>query len=149
VHSRANIHGDLSLERILLDLDWTVNIADFGHSASFDAPRDWLAIGSAYLAPEYYDGTIRHPCDVFPFGVILFEILAGRPACPKSLNWQIDFTVTIKGAQPEIPASVLAPTRALITDCGAAEPDARRNPGLAAGNAIQSDSSHRLGKKGE
>jgi serine/threonine protein kinase len=120
-------------ETIFLDWDWTVRIAGFGHSASLDAPlvispdapKHGLSGDSRYLAPECYDGPCRCASDVFAFGLILFEILAGRPVFPSLNRWQIAFTVAVEGARPEIPESVLTPARALIEDCWAADPDDR------------------------
>jgi hypothetical protein len=78
------------------------------------------------LAPEFYDGTFRCASDVFAFGLILFEILIGRPAFPESLNpLQIAFAVAIDNARPEIPDSVLRPARELIADCWEADADDR------------------------
>jgi serine/threonine protein kinase len=133
-HSRGTVHRDLNPANIWLDWDWTVRIADFGQSTSLDAPplihpnsaMDCLSIDSRYLAPERYDGTFRCASDVFAFGLILFEILAARPAFPESLNRrQIAFAIAIEEARPEIPESVPAPARALIEDCWAADPDDR------------------------
>jgi hypothetical protein len=85
---------------------------------------DWPSVDSRYLAPERYDGAFRCPSDVFAFGLILFEILAGRPAFKESLTrLQIARMVAIEGAPPEIPGSVLAPARAMIEDCWADDPD--------------------------
>jgi hypothetical protein len=58
--------------------------------------------------------------------MILFEILAGRPAFSKSLRpYQTAFKVSVEDSRPEIPASVPPRTRALIEDCWAADPDNR------------------------
>jgi hypothetical protein len=87
---------------------------------------DCLSIDSRYLAPERYDGTFRCASDVFAFGLILFEILAGFPAFPESLSrWQIAWMIAVEDARPKIPESVLAPARALIENCWAADPDDR------------------------
>jgi serine/threonine protein kinase len=137
VHSRGAIHRDLKPENILLYWDWTVRIADFGHStappaserpspARTDALQHWPSIDSRYLAPECYDCTFLQASDVFAFGLILFEILTARPAFPESLNQlQIGYMVAVEGARPEVPNAVLPPARALIEDCWAAEPDDR------------------------
>jgi serine/threonine protein kinase len=130
VHSRGVTHRDLSPENSLFDWDWTVRIADFGHSASLDALplKKSIApdLGSRYLAPECYDDTFCYASDVFAFGLILFEIVVGRPAFPESLKQlQIVFMIAIEGARPEIPDSVLPPARELIADCWEADPDDR------------------------
>jgi hypothetical protein len=96
-----------------------VRIANFAHSTS-------LRLSDArYFAPECFDGTFRCASDVFAFGVILFELLARRPAFPEGLHpYQLAFRV-IEGDRPEIPDSVAPPARALIADCWAQDPDER------------------------
>jgi serine/threonine protein kinase len=129
VHSRGVRHGDLSPDNILLDWDWTVRIAEFGGSSSLDTPplirSDLLIPNSRYLAPECHDGTFRYASDVFAFGLILFEILTGRPAFREKDPLQIAFAVAIDGARPEIPDFVLPHAQELITDCWEADPDDR------------------------
>jgi serine/threonine protein kinase len=112
----------------LLGWDWTVRIADFGYSASLDAPplvrryapSYWPSVAFRYLASEHYDETFRYASDSFAFGLILFEILAVRPAFAEKLSrWQIARTVADE--RPEIPDSVPPPARALIADCWTAD----------------------------
>jgi serine/threonine protein kinase len=134
VHSRDAIYRDLCPANVLLDWDWTVRIANFGLSASHEiwplslpeAPGDCPPLDSRYHAPECYNCTFGSASDVFAFGLILFELLVGRPAFPESLNAaQIGFSVVIKDERPEIPDSVLPRPQALIEDCWAANPDDR------------------------
>jgi hypothetical protein len=117
----------------LLASDWTVRIADFGHSTSPDAPPLARPLRPSHcpsadhrcLAPECYDDNCGRASDVFAFALTLFEIVAGRPAFPGSLRIdKVAFRV-VHGERPEIPEWVPPPAQALISDCWAAEPDER------------------------
>jgi serine/threonine protein kinase len=134
VHSRDTVHRDLQPENILLDWNWNVRIADFGRSLSFNVPplpasavpRGALAIESHYRAPECYDGTFHRASDVFAFGMIVYEIAAGRSAFPVDLShWQIAFRLLVMNERPEFPEFVRPAVRALIEDCWASDPDER------------------------
>jgi serine/threonine protein kinase len=136
VHARRVVHRNLKPQNILLDWDWSVRIAEFGQSnspavpewpspAGPDALRFLGSIDPRYLAPECYEGTFLPASDVFAFGLILFEILAGCPAFPAGMSaYQIAFKV-VEGERPEIPDSVARGARELIEDCWAHEPDDR------------------------
>jgi TPR repeat protein/serine/threonine protein kinase len=129
VHSCGVTHRDLKPENVLLDRDWTVRIAGFARSASRDAqplePAD-VRIDSPYLAPECYENTFRQASDVFAFGLILYRLLAGRPAFAEDLPLQkVAYAVAIVDVRPEIPDFVCPASRELITDCWEKEPDNR------------------------
>jgi serine/threonine protein kinase len=104
LHRRDVVHRDLTPENILLDWDWTVKIADFGGSVSRDeqAVPCQASINSRYRAPECYDGTFLFASDVFAFGLILFELLTGRPVFPENLPWpKIAYLVAVGNAECE------------------------------------------------
>jgi serine/threonine protein kinase len=137
LHSQNVIHRDLSLNNILLDWDWNVRIADFGHSISLDNPNppsllqpnpnEVFPSGDVhYLAPERFANLCFQKSDVFSFGMIVYELLTGELAFPKEMPLiKIAFRISIDDERPVIPASVLPSARNLIMKCWAKEPGHR------------------------
>ena len=76
------VHRDVSPQNILLSLDGGVKIADFGiASARFLAEEQGVLKGKfGYMSPEQARGeNVDRRSDLYALGVILWEILAGRP----------------------------------------------------------------------
>jgi serine/threonine protein kinase len=139
LHSKGVVHRDLKPDNILIGWDWDVRIADFGHSLSPNV-RQTLSVthgnGSPgsnspdchYLAPECYnrDDCDYRKCDVFSFGMILFEIVAKRPAfSDNSSPAEIGKAIAVKEFRPPIPDCVAPAVSDLITDCWAQDPNNR------------------------
>ncbi|KAH7298037.1 hypothetical protein KP509_25G024600 [Ceratopteris richardii] len=84
------IHRDLKPSNILLDENLRAKISDFGlmrlvPEGERQSVQTLVAGTFGYLAPEYaYTGHISTKGDVFSFGVMLMEILTGRPALDSS-----------------------------------------------------------------
>src|SRR5262249_46366399 len=91
-HERGIIHRDLKPANVLLSSDGVAKISDFGiakHLRGHDseAPSAVTQTGDIlgtprYMAPEQARGDIRRigpASDVHALGVILYEMLAGRP----------------------------------------------------------------------
>lgn len=76
------VHRDVSPQNILLSFEGTVKIADFGiASARLFAEEQGVLKGKfGYMSPEQARGeSLDRRSDLYALGVILWEIVAGRP----------------------------------------------------------------------
>jgi predicted Ser/Thr protein kinase len=83
-HVVGVVHRDLKPDNVMLSQDRVV-ITDFGIARVADGGADVMRTGMvvgtpAYMAPEQLEnGAIDGRTDVYALGIILFELLAGRP----------------------------------------------------------------------
>lgn len=101
------IHRDMKPHNILLSLSGNVKIADFGFVASTNDNKlmDTLCGSPIYMAPEIlkynkYDEKV----DLWSVGIILFEMLTGKP--PFTANNHIQLLRTIETTDFKIPDDV-------------------------------------------
>ncbi|KAG0663577.1 hypothetical protein C6P45_000825 [Maudiozyma exigua] len=107
LHNNGIIHRDIKPENILLDKDWKVKLTDFGTAKILEnntpnkkydlLTRSKSFVGTAeYVSPELLnDSFVDYRCDIWAFGCILFQMIAGKPPF-KATNEYLTFQKVMK-----------------------------------------------------
>jgi serine/threonine protein kinase len=128
VHSRQILHLDLKPSNIFLNTNGHPLIGDFGSSCLVcDAPRSEDAETVYYAAPELFQENAERTvkCDVFSFGLILYEMLVGRPVFKPSEGAFAAVRRLRSGNLPEIPPLAGSVMAELIPKCWTKNPRER------------------------
>lgn len=83
MHSKGIVYRDLKLENLLFDQDGNIKITDFGlvkEGIGTDDTTTTFCGTPEYLAPEILeDENYGKDVDWWALGVVLFELMVGRP----------------------------------------------------------------------
>jgi serine/threonine-protein kinase len=83
IHKAGAIHRDIKCNNIMVGENLHVTLMDFGIARSLDAvtriTQSGQLVGTGpYLSPEQLDGKQDQRTDIYAFGVVLYEMAAGR-----------------------------------------------------------------------
>ena len=143
-HGLGLIHRDIKPANILLTDEGLAKLADFGIASSLHGERltaTGQAIGSPhYLSPEQASGTGCTPAsDVYSLGVVLYELLTGRP--PFDADNITAIAIAHVDQQPEPPSTYLPDIdpalEELVLRCLAKDPADRYPDGNALAVALE------------
>ncbi len=125
-HGRGIVHRDLKPANVYLTEDGRVKLLDLGLAHLLGSARRGAAGTPAYMAPEQARGEpVDERADVFAFGVILHEMLAGvRP-----FDVREGRSTVLDGARPPRLASIPGHLSDLIERCVSADPSRRPHNG--------------------
>merc|ERR1719188_2788475 len=114
-HSKHIIHRDIKPENILIGLQDTLKIADFGWAVHAPSTRRQTFCGTLdYLPPEIVGSKkYHHGVDVWGLGVLLYEFLVGKP--PFEDKSERGTTEKIKHQTPTFPKEISREAKDLIT----------------------------------
>lgn len=124
-HDRGVIHRDVKPANVRVGPDGRVRLMDFGIARLLDAEsrltRTGMSVGTAgYMAPEQLQGLeIDHRADLFSFGVLAYELMAGRPPFEGDSISTLFYQIAHEDPPPVREAAPDCPTRlaAVIERC--------------------------------
>jgi serine/threonine-protein kinase len=128
-HREGVLHCDVKPANVLLGEDGRVRVGDFGVArlaeGTSQAPTATVAGTPLYMSPEQARGLPTTPAtDVYSAGVVLYEMLAGRPPFTNGSVVELGLR-HLQDPPPPLPAGVPAAIRAIVEKAMAKEPRER------------------------
>lgn len=110
-HETGVVHRDLKPANILMTADGTPKVSDFGiaHLESMtQLTRTGEVLGTPrYISPEQIEGRVDARSDVYGLGIVLYELLTGRPPFDGGSSVEI---VRKQLRERPVPPSALVPS---------------------------------------
>ncbi|XP_042411882.1 probable serine/threonine-protein kinase SIS8 [Zingiber officinale] len=123
------VHRDLKSPNLLVDKNWVVKVCDFGlsrlkhhtflSSKSTSGTPEWMAPEVLRNEPS------NEKCDVYSFGVILWELATLHKPWSGMNSMQVVGAVGFQNRRLEIPNDIDPVVAQIITDCWESEPNKR------------------------
>lgn len=130
VHRQSVFHRDVKPSNIIVGDDDRVTLIDFGIAVRADGTRmtrHGARVGTTlYMSPEQITRPDRvdHRTDVYSAGVVLYEMLAGRPPFDAESDFDIE-RMHVLSPPPRLRTKVSEPLRRAMLRALAKEPDDR------------------------
>jgi hypothetical protein len=130
LHRVRVVHRDVKPANILLDREGEVRLTDFGiakilgYDETVTLTQQNL-LSAPYAAPEVWEGAPNPQSDLYAFGAVLFEMLAGRPPFQGDL---MDLFRQHRVEEPDfslLPSHTAPTLRELVHQCLAKTPGER------------------------
>lgn len=114
-HQRGVIHRDIKPSNLILDVNGSVWITDFGLAKveESDLTQTGGVVGTLrFISPERFDGHCDSRSDIYALGITLYELLLLRPAFKATERASLldkiknSAPVRIRSVEPRIPADL-------------------------------------------